>query len=416
MTAETTMVPVASSISAAPASVAAAGAVATVATIEPAAVSPAPAGVRTAKPAVKQGARRSMAPVFGGIALLVTLGAAGAWWFSRHSTDAPAEPVASEGAATPLPELSTNAAAQNAITSAGATAVPGEVSGAVVPSRTPKPSAPRAAAAPTPVPAATPLSGAAIVPALPRASPQRVDPGALLLTAARTKYDAKLLDQAQADVQTILREHATSAAVPAAWLLAARIASDQGRSDDAIQALTRLRSQFPDDTGNAEGALLLARMLERTKRPDRVSLAITALGDVPQKFPDSPWAPRALAQRALIETRERVKGGDSVLGSVPAAFLTNRTIVEKYPTSPEAESAGWQVGSLYEDRKKWDRAAAAYSDLATRFPQTRYDAWWKAAEIYDRRLKDAAAARAAYAKVPPSSPKYKDAQKRLQSR
>ena len=416
MAAETRMVPVASSI-ATPASVAAAGAVATVATLEPAAVSPAPAGGRTAKPEAKPGARRSMAPVLGGIALVVALGAAGAWWFTRSRTDAPAEPVASEpAAAQALPELSTNATAQEAITSAAATAVPAEVSGAVVPSRTPKPAAPRAAAAPTPAPAATPLSGAAIVPALPRASPQRVDPGALLLTAARTKYDAKLLDQAQSDVQTILREHATSTAAPDAWLLSARIASDQGRSDDAIAALTRLKSQFPDDTGNAEGALLLARLLERTKRPDRVSLAIAALGDVPRTFPDSPWAPRALAQRALIETRERQKGGDSALGSVPAAFLTNRTIVEKYPTSPEAEFAGWQVGSVYEDRKAWDRAASTYADLATRFPQTRYDAWWRAADIYDKRLKNEPAARAAYSKVPPSSPKYKDAQKRLQSR
>ena len=97
-------------------------------------------------------------------------------------------------------------------------------------------------------------------------------------------------------------------------------------------------------------------------------------------------------------------------------FDLNRTIVEKYPASPEAEFAGWQVGSVYEDRKAWDRAASTYSDLATRFPQTRYDAWWRAGDIYDKRLKNETAARAAYSKVPSSSPKYKDAQKRLQSR
>jgi serine/threonine protein kinase/tetratricopeptide (TPR) repeat protein len=416
MAAETTMVPAASSVLPAPASVGGAG-VATVATLDQVAVKPAPA-VKPARPTKPPG-RRSMAPVIGGIVVaVVVLWAAGAWWMSRNRSDTPTEPAATEPiAAAPQPELPTNTAAQGAITSAAANAVPGEVKGAAVPTRAPRPSAPRATVTPTPPPpAATPLSGTAIVPALPRASPQRVDPGALLLTAARTKYDAKLLDQALADVQSILREHATSPAAPAAWLLSARIASDQGRSDDAIQALTRLRSQFPDDAGNAEGALILARLLERTKRPDRVSTALAALGDVAQKFPDSPWAPRALSQRALIETRERVKAADSSLGAVPAAFLTYRTLVEKYPSSPEAEFAAWQLGSIYEDRKAWDRAASTYTDLATRFPQTRYDAWWKAAEIYEKRLKNDAAARAAYAKVPSTSPKYKDAQKRAQSR
>ncbi len=145
-------------------------------------------------------------------------------------------------------------------------------------------------------------------------------------------------------------------------------------------------------------------------------MTLSALGDVPQRFPESPWAPRALAQRALVETRERLKASDSSLGSVPAAFVTNRTLVEKYPASPEAEAAGWQLASVYEDRKAWDRAAAAYAGLATRFPQTRFDAWWRAGEIYEKRLKDDGAARAAYAKVPPTSPKYKDAQKRAQGR
>jgi hypothetical protein len=126
------------------------------------------------------------------------------------------------------------------------------------------------------------------------------------------------------------------------------------------------------------------------------------LGEVTERFSDTAWAPRALAARALLETRERLKGADSSIGTVPAAFLSYRQLTERYPTAPDAEIAVWQVGE----------AARAFVDLATHFPQTRYDAWWRAAELYDRRLKDRESARAAYARVPPSSRNYKDAQKK----
>ena len=213
-------------------------------------------------------------------------------------------------------------------------------------------------------------------------------------------------------MQALLRDHPSSSAAPGAWLLSARIDADQGRLDEAIAALSELRSRFPDDAANAEGSVRLGQLLERTKRADRITLARQVLADVPRQFPDSPWAVRALAQRALLETRERVKDADPALGSVPAAFLSQRALTERYPSAPEAEFAGWQVAAFYEDRKIYDKAAAVYAELAARFPETRYDAWWRAGELYEKRLHDDAAAKAAYARVPPSSPRYKDAQKR----
>jgi len=41
------------------------------------------------------------------------------------------------------------------------------------------------------------------------------------------------------------------------------------------------------------------------------------------------------------------------------------------------------------------------------------DVWWRLGEIYERRLNDPAKAREAYAKVPQGSPRYGDAQKKL---
>jgi len=50
--------------------------------------------------------------------------------------------------------------------------------------------------------------------------------------------------------------------------------------------------------------------------------------------------------------------------------------------------------------------------LAARFPNNQRDAAWRAGELYDRKLKDNARARAAYSLVPATSEHYRDAQKR----
>jgi TolA-binding protein len=261
-------------------------------------------------------------------------------------------------------------------------------------------------------PPAEPVAETAVVPVLPRESPVKPDAGELLLTSARGKAEQRLYDQAVADLQTIVHDHSTSPVAPSAYLLLAKIQSQQGRSDDAIATATALRTKFPGHVASAEGSVLLGQWIERSKSADRVAAARGVLADVPVKFPDSPWAPRALAAKALLETRERVKETDPAFGNVPAQFVTNRQIAEKYVTSPEAELALWAIGEEYENRKRYDLAAKAFTDLATHFPETRYDAWWRAAELYEKRLKDRAAARSAYAKVPSSSRNFKDAQRR----
>ena len=164
------------------------------------------------------------------------------------------------------------------------------------------------------------------------------------MSTARGKADQRLYDQAAADLQTLVRDHSTSPAAPGAYLLLAKIQAQQGRPDDAIATATALRSKFPATAAAAEGSVLLGQWIERSKGENRVALARGVLADVPVKFPDSPWAPRALAAKALLETRERVKDTDPTFGNVPAQFLTNQQIAQKYPTSAEAELALWSVG------------------------------------------------------------------------
>ena len=59
-------------------------------------------------------------------------------------------------------------------------------------------------------------------------------------------------------------------------------------------------------------------------------------------------------------------------------------------TAPVAEFALWRLGQEYRDRRLYELAASTFADLGTRFPETRYDAWFSAAELFEKQLKDAA--------------------------
>jgi TolA-binding protein/predicted Ser/Thr protein kinase len=253
---------------------------------------------------------------------------------------------------------------------------------------------------------------AAVAPELKPASP--VDQGPTLLGVARAKVAAKLYDQAFADLQMLVSSHATSASAPDAYLLMGSIRELQSRPDDARASYVELRSRHAASEASAEGTVRLAQLTLQTRRPDRVDAARQLLMDVPARHAGSPWAARALALQAALEDREKMKARDPVLGTTaPASLATNRTLTERYPTASEAELGFWHLALAYDDLERYDMAARALSDLATHFPSTRYDAWWRAAELYERRLKDKAAAAAAYARVPQSSPNYKAAQKKL---
>ena len=68
---------------------------------------------------------------------------------------------------------------------------------------------------------------------------------------------------------------------------------------------------------------------------------------------------------------------------------------------------------FYDDLKRYDLQAQALTALGTSFPKTRYDAWWEAGEVYERRLRENARAKEAYSRVPNTSRRYRDAQKKL---
>ena len=84
-----------------------------------------------------------------------------------------------------------------------------------------------------------------------------------------------------------------------------------------------------------------------------------------------------------------------------------------YPSSPPAEAAYDAARRALRGRAAVRPGGRALEQLATRFPANRRDAAWRAGELYEDKVKDPARARAAYALVPSSSPRYRDAQKKL---
>jgi serine/threonine protein kinase/outer membrane protein assembly factor BamD (BamD/ComL family) len=234
---------------------------------------------------------------------------------------------------------------------------------------------------------------------------------------ARAKVNARLYDQALADLKNAVSQRPSSPAAPAAYLLMGTIYEQQGRADDAMAAYVELRSRHPSDVVAAEGTYRMAELVLRSKRDDREGNAISLLSEVDTKYPKTPWASRALVRMAQLQEKMKTRVFDPQLGTVvPPALITYRRLAEAHPKDAASEAALDRLASMYEDLKRPELAASALHTLALRFPQNTRDAAWRAGELYEKRLKDAARARENYALVPAGSRKYTDAQKKLHNK
>jgi serine/threonine protein kinase len=235
------------------------------------------------------------------------------------------------------------------------------------------------------------------------------------LRIARTKVELKLYDQAVTTLRDLLARHDDSAVALEAYFLMASIQETQTKTEDAMATYLEIADRYRGNARAPEALFGLAQATLRSSREGKESEARKILGDLARRYAKSPWAVSALMAKGELEERQRLYQHDDVLAvSVPSALVTYRRVVARYGESAETESALWKLGQMYEDLRRFDQAAQAFTDLAERYQATNYDAWFRAAEVYDRRLKEAAKARDAYLRVPPSSPRFKDAQKRLQ--
>ncbi len=243
---------------------------------------------------------------------------------------------------------------------------------------------------------------------------RRPDALAEQIRIARAKSDARLYDQALADLKAGIAALSKSPNAPDAQLLVGKILQLQSKPDDAMAAFVELKQKYATSPEAAEGTFLYAGLVLQSRRDDRDAEARRLYAEIPQTHPSSPWAPRALARQAAMEDRVKTKVADAELGmSVPASLPTHRRLVQDYKNATEAEASLARLAEMYDDLRKYDLAAQSLFDLAQRFPANSRDAAWRAGEIFEKRVKDPQRARESYALVPQGSSRYRDAQKKL---
>jgi len=230
---------------------------------------------------------------------------------------------------------------------------------------------------------------------------------------ARQQIDLKLYDQAIESLRTVAQGGDRQKAIEASFLTAS-IHDTRGDTPNAMSTYIEIAHRFPDDPRAAEALVRLAEATLKSKRRDKEPDARRTLTEVVEKYPGSPWAPRALVMRGDLEARQGTYQRDEVFGgSVQTAAITYRAVVDRYASSEAAAAALNKLARIYADSKRFDIAAATFQELGTRDAEDRFDAWFSAGEIYEKRLKDSARARTAYARVLPSSPRYAEARKRI---
>jgi len=101
---------------------------------------------------------------------------------------------------------------------------------------------------------------------------------------------------------------------------------------------------------------------------------------------------------------------------VPALLVTLRAIADQFPGEPETMLALNQLATAYADMDNYEAAAEVWEHMARQFPGNPVEVWFRLGELYERRLRNVEKAREAYSRLPPESPRYRDAQQRLNRR
>jgi TolA-binding protein len=237
------------------------------------------------------------------------------------------------------------------------------------------------------------------------------------LDSGRMKMQKNLLDQALADFRQILRDHPNATAAPEAAFLITEVLEKQNKLEDAMAAHLDFGRRFPSNARMAASQLRLGELTERSRLPNRENSARDLYAIVIRDYPRTPQAYRALQLKLRLDRERRPREMDPVLNiQVPAVVPTLRALTEQFPNATATQQAFVQLAEAYENLQQYERAAQTFAGLATNFPASAGEGWFRAGEIYERRLKDLARAREAYGRVPDGSPRYRDAQRKLREK
>jgi hypothetical protein len=265
--------------------------------------------------------------------------------------------------------------------------------------------APAAAARPASSPGAPPASSPSTPGSSPRAQP----------AAAPAAVEPPVAPAAASPAKAGTEPPPKPASEPPATQAAAPVKKPT-EAPSATPAATTPRKPAPAvpaeaDSATVAGALFAEAQVLAKQNQDLGAREKLAL--IGERYWQTPWFVPAMMVKIDIEDRRELRELDPVIGrQVPASIPTKRLLTQRAPQHAAAEAAWWQLGESYDRLKQYTLAVQAYVELATRFPGTRLDAWFRAGEITERRLKNKEEARAAYLKVPSTSARYREAQDR----
>jgi TolA-binding protein len=237
------------------------------------------------------------------------------------------------------------------------------------------------------------------------------------LEVAKAKIANNLNDQALSDLRQIIIEYPQSAAAAEAAFLAADIHEKTGNANDALGAFVEFESRFARDRRAPESKLRRAQILSRRGQPADLMQARELYADVAREHPATGHAQIALQQKLRLETSQKsLRAIDPVMKiQVPAVIPTLREIIAQFPESAQAMAARMRLATMLEDMDRHKEAAEVFEEIGARSGGANNpgDVFFRLGELYERRLKDPARAKDAYAKVPQNSSRYNEAQRRL---
>jgi tetratricopeptide (TPR) repeat protein len=367
-----------------------------------ASAAPAPT-VNRSSAAVRRAGRGRITPLWMAAAAAVVVAGVGlpAWMLQSGATDASADgvhstPPPAPSDLPPLPAL------------AGAAATPPPTTVWLDP---PSDQMPDPATAGGATGASTAAAAAPVATILPPANDFAQELG-----AARAALAAQRFDESVGILRDVAAKAGDTTPGIEAQIVLAHVYARQRLVDEAVAAYAAVVARYPTHPKAAEAMYYQAQAILGTRRADRDSEAHKLLSEIADRFAGHAFVPRALLARGEIESRRKNYKFDDVLGkAVPASLVTYRQLTGIRNGGREREHALWRLGQAYERVERFDLAAQAYRNLGEDYANTHYDAWASAARLYDRRLNDPVLARAAYQRVPSTSPAFKDAQKYVRS-
>jgi hypothetical protein len=234
------------------------------------------------------------------------------------------------------------------------------------------------------------------------------------LALVRQKIEARLLPEALADLRTLAGRAGLDERLLAAFVSIAEAQQKAGRPREAAATYLEMAGRFAGHVRAAEARYRAARLLVDTRQASAELDARNVLVDLMEGDAADSWTLSGLELKAWIEERRKLREFDATLQtSVPSALITYRAIVSRAPTAKPAEPALLRLVDIYDDMRRYEAEAEALELLGANFPATQAnESWFRAGELYERRVKNLEAARRAYLSVPQGSRRFAEAQKR----